>query len=258
MNKLWWKTFFKPLTAEVMFKPRAGALTKKEVHKVLSEIPITTKLNILDLCCGEGRHSVNFAKKHQVTGLDYSKNFLKVAKTKIKNSKNLKFIFGNMLHTSKYFKKERFDLVVSMYNSYGYFDKRSDDLKVLTEVHKVLKTGGYFVINTLNGSGVKSHLGDHKATGIGREVEKNLFVLDNAYFDQKTSRTFSDWKIIDARKSKTEIFRGHFIQNVYTNKDLKKNLQKSGFKIIKTWGALHGTDFDEKTSWHQTVLAQKI
>ncbi len=258
MNKLWWKTFFKPITAEVMFKPRHGKLTAKEVQKVLSELAPKNKLNILDLCCGEGRHSVLFAKKHTVTGLDYSKNFLKVAKSKIKTSKNLKFIFGNMKYTSKYVKQESFDLVVSMYNSYGYFDKRSDDFKVLTEVHKVLKPGGYFILNTLNGNGVKIHLGDQKPTGVGREVEKNLFILDNAYYDQKTSRTFSDWKIIDARKPKTEIFRGHFIQNVYSNKDLKKMLQKSGFKIIKTWGALHGTDFDEKTSWHQTILAQKI
>lgn len=261
MNKNWWKTFFKPLTADVMFKPRAGKLTAREVKKVLSEINTKTKLNILDLCCGEGRHSVLFARKHQTTGLDYSNDFLKVARSKINTAQlklNLKFIRGDMKITSKYFPINTFDLVVSMYNSFGYFDKRSDDYKVLTEVNKVLKLGGYFVINTLNGSGVHHHIGDQKPTGIGSEVEKNLFVLDNAYLDQKEMRTYSDWKIIDARKSKAKIFRGHFIQNVYYHSELKALLKKAGFNIVKTWGALHGTDFDEKTSWHQTILAQKI
>ena len=33
----------------------------------------------LDLCCGEGRHSIVLAKvKHDVTGLDFSKDFLAV------------------------------------------------------------------------------------------------------------------------------------------------------------------------------------
>jgi ubiquinone/menaquinone biosynthesis C-methylase UbiE len=262
MNKNWWKTFFKPLTAEVMFKPRLGKQTAREVEKVLSEINPREKLNILDLCCGEGRHSLLFAKKHQTVGLDYSKNFLKVAKSKIGKSKslkaNLKFIHGDMKLTSKYFPVNSFDLVVSMYNSFGYFDQRADDFKVLKEVCTVLKPGGHFVINTLNATGVGLHLGDQKPTGIGNEVEKNVFVLDNAYFDKKQKKTFSDWKIIDARTSKAKIFRGQFVQNVYTHKELKLFLKKAGFKIIKSWGALHGTELDEKTSWHQTILARKI
>lgn len=262
LNKNWWKTFFKPLTAEVMFKPREGRITKSEVDKVLSEINSQKKMNILDLCCGEGRHSLIFAKKHTVTGLDYSNDFLKVANAKLKKSKslkeNLKFIHGNMKFTSKYVPKNHFDLVTSMYNSFGYFDTRAEDFKVLQEVNTVLKVGGHFVVNTLNGAGVAFHLGDQKPTGIGSEVEKNLFILDNAYLDKKEMRTYSDWKIIDARTSKTKIFRGHFIQNVYTHKELQSLLKKAGFKIVKTWGALHGTDFDEKTSWHQTILAKKI
>lgn len=45
---------------------------------------------------------------------------------------------------------------------------------------------------------------------------------------------------------------------LYTHKEMKALLKKAGFKIIKTWGVLHGGAFDEKTSWHQTVLAQKV
>jgi ubiquinone/menaquinone biosynthesis C-methylase UbiE len=256
--KTWWKTFFKPITADVMFKPRTGKQTKLEVDMILKAIKKNGRLKILDLCCGEGRHSVQFAKKHNVVGLDYSKDFLKVAKSKIGKSERLKFIHGDMKLTSKYFSNESFDLAVSLFNSFGYFDKRSDDLKVLKEVNKVLKLGGIFVINTLNGSGVKTRLGDKKPTHLGYETERNVFMLDHAYFDEKKMRTFANWTIIDARKSKTQIFRSKFGQNVYLHSELKSMLQKSGFKIVKTWGILSGEKFNEKKSWHQTIVAMKV
>lgn len=256
--KNWWKTFFTPITAVVMFKPRMGKQTKREVNTILKSIKKGSILDVLDLCCGEGRHSVEFAKKHNVIGLDYSKNFLKVARSKVGKSNRLKFIHGDMKLTSKYFSNESFDLVVSLYNSFGYFDKRSDDLQVLKEVNKVLKPGGFFVINTLNGSAVKNKLGHKKITRVGFEADRNVFMLDQAYFDNIKMRTFSSWTIVDARKSKTQIFRKKFSQNVYLHKELKTMLQKTGFRIIKTWGILSGEKFNEKISWHQTIVAKKV
>jgi hypothetical protein len=161
-----------------------------------------------------------------------------------------------MKMTSQVVGKNNFDVVVSLYNSFGYFDRKADDLKTLKEVSKTLKVGGYFIINTLNGSCVKSRL--EKPVSMGYEISKNLFMIDKAHLDLKKMRTHSYWTIIDARKKKTSIFRGTFGQNVYSHKEMTANLKKSGFKIVKTWGLLKGGAFDEKTSWHQTVMAQKI
>jgi ubiquinone/menaquinone biosynthesis C-methylase UbiE len=47
---------------------------------------------------------------------------------------------------------------VSLHNSFGYFDSRRDDFKMLKEVYRVLRPGGAFVINTLNGGGVAKRL----------------------------------------------------------------------------------------------------
>jgi hypothetical protein len=93
---------------------------------------------------------------------------------------------------------------------------------------------------------------------MGHEISKNLFVIDKAFLDFKKMRTHSSWTIIDARKKKTAIFRGSFQQNIYTHQEMKRMLNKAGFKIIKTWGALHGGAFDEQDSWHQTIMAQKV
>ena len=256
--KNWWQSFFKPITGEVMFKPRHGKQTQLEVKQVLKELGGTKNLKILDLCCGEGRHSVVFAKKgHDVVGLDYSYNFLKVAQQQASKLKlPIKFVKADMKKTSDFFEKNNFDAVVSLYNSFGYFDKRADDFRTIKEVNKVLKPGGYFIINTLNGSGVKVRI--QKPVSMGYEVSKNLFMIDKAYLDLKKMRTHSNWTIIDARKKKTSIFRGLFGQNIYTHKEMCQMLKKAGFKVIKTWGTLQGGDFNEKDSWHQTILAKKI
>ncbi len=82
-------------------------------------------------------------------------------------------------------------------------------------------------------------------------------MLDHAHLDLKKMRTHAKWTIIDARKKKTAIFRREFAQNVYTHKELKAILKKNGFRIVKTWGLLIGEVFNEKKSWHQTILAQK-
>lgn len=256
--KNWWKSFFKPITAEVMFKPRQGKQTRAEVNQILKQIKQKESLNILDLCCGEGRHSIEFAKrKHHVAGLDYTQKFLNQARIEAKKQNlHIRFIKEDMKKTSEAFDKNSFDVVVSLYNSFGYFDKRSDDLKTLKEINKVLKLGGHIIINTLNGSSVKKSLSQPRS--MGYEIEKNLFMIDKAFLDFKKMRTQSNWTIIDARKKKTSVFRGDFSQNVYTHKQMKNMLEKAGFKIVKTWGMLHGTPFNEKKSWHQTVMAKKV
>ena len=241
-----------------MFKPRLGKMTEIEVAQVLKQLGNPKHLKILDLCCGEGRHSIVFSRKgHEVAGLDYSNNFLKVARAQAIQSKaSIRFVKGDMKKTSQYFSKESFDLVTSLYNSFGYFDKRSDDIKTIKEVNKILKTGGYFIINTINGEGAKLRLA--KPLHSGYELSKNFFMLDHAYLDLKKMRTYAKWTIIDARKKKTTIFKREFGQNVYTHQQLKSILKKNGFKIVKTWGLLKGEVFDEKKSWHQTILAQKV
>ena len=161
-----------------------------------------------------------------------------------------------MKETSAYFEKESFDAVFSLYNSFGFFDLRKDDFKVLKEVSKVLKPGGHFIINTINGSGAVARF--QRPMSMGYEFKKNLFMIDKAFMDMKKMRTHCDWTIIDTRKSKASIFRHSFTQNVYTHQEMKDMLKKAGFKVVKTWGMLEGGPFDEKKSWHQTVLAQKI
>ena len=78
--KEWWQDFFIPVTGEIMFTPKA-ALSKIEVEQVIAQTKTPKHAQVLDLACGVGRHSVEFAKKNfEVIGLDFSKHYLAEAK----------------------------------------------------------------------------------------------------------------------------------------------------------------------------------
>lgn len=254
--KEWWQDFFMPITGEIMFSPKAD-ISRPEVEFILKMTKLADHSEVLDLACGTGRHSLVFAKLgYQVTGLDYSKSFLRQAETERKRLKSKAvFVRGDMKNLKPHFSSNRFDLVVSLYNSFGYFKKRSDDARMLREVFRVLRPGGSLVINTLNGACVGERL--KTPVSMGREPLPGVFMIDAASFDKEQKRTLSKWTLVDTRKSSTKIFRGEFQQNVYSHAELRKLLEKAGFKIKTVWGLLPGAKFDPKKSWHQTIVASK-
>lgn len=254
--KEWWQNFFIPVTGEIMFSPRAKQ-SQTEVEQILKQVNLKKTAKILDLACGVGRHSIPFAKRNfEVAGLDFSKNFLAEARKSSRKEKvSIDFHHGDMKNLKPHFDSGEFDLVVSLYNSFGYFKTRGDDMKMLKEVLRVLKPGGRLVLNTLNGDGVKAAL--KKPVSMGREPIKNVFMIDTAKFDDSKRKTISEWTIIDARKRNAKVHRMSFQQNVYTFSEMKALLRNAGFKIEKTWGLLQGGPFTAKKSWHQTIVARK-
>jgi ubiquinone/menaquinone biosynthesis C-methylase UbiE len=252
----WWRKFFQPITAEVMFVAMAG-LTELEVEQVLRQSKAKPPLQLLDLACGVGRHSLSFAKRgFKVTGLDYSKAFLRDAQQAArKTGQKIRFIHGNMKDLKPHFAANQFDLVVSLYNSFGYFSSRRDDLAMIKSVHRVLRPGGAFVLNTLNGRSVAKRL--KTPISLGREPVPNVFMIDASQYDSRNKRTISKWTIVDTRRARVRLFRKSFKQNIYSPAELRKLLIAAGFRIEKTWGTLLGGRFNPSQSWHQTVLARK-
>jgi SAM-dependent methyltransferase len=252
----WWRGFFEPLIGEVLFSGEAKQ-SDREVRRVIVQSKAKPPLRVLDLACGVGRHSLVFAKRgFEVTGLDYSESFLREARRAARKAKQrVDFVRGDMKRLDAHFAAEEFGLVVSLYNSFGYFDHRRDDLRMLKAVHQVLRPGGAFVINTLNGAGVAKRLKHPKSWG--SEPLPNVFMIDAPRYDVRRRRTFSSWTIVDARASRARIFRRTFGQNVYTHSELKKLLRAAGFRVERTWGVLAGGDFRASESWHQTILARK-
>ena len=99
---------------------------------------------VLDVPCGQGRHAHLLAEfGYDVDGLDYSKELLEVAR-KRGTGPNLRYTRGDMREMPLGWTK-RFDAVLNLFTSFGFFAHPSDDVRVIKEFARVLKPGGMLV-----------------------------------------------------------------------------------------------------------------
>jgi len=253
----WWKTFFGPLAGLVMFEPRSER-SEREADIVLRRTRVRPGARVLDLGCGTGRISLILAARgYGVVGLDYSPHYLREAKARAKKlglERRVRFVRGDMRRAAHHVGGGEFDLVVSLFNSFGYFARRADDAAVVRQVFRTRKPGGVFVLNTLNERGVIERTRTPQRRG--EETLKNVFMLDHFDYDRRRRRTEGRWTIVDVRAKRPKIARLRLRQNVYTHAALRRMLRAAGFRIERVWGLWDGKPFTPR-SWHQTIMARK-
>jgi SAM-dependent methyltransferase len=116
------------------------------VVSLLGELPAGAR--VLDCPCGQGRHARLLAEAgYVVDGLDYSAELLKVASRvdrPLIASGALRYHRGDMRALSASW-TGRYDALVNLFTSFGFFDTAADDRTVLAEFARVLKPGGLLV-----------------------------------------------------------------------------------------------------------------
>jgi len=99
---------------------------------------------VLDVPCGQGRHAHLFAEAgFDVDGLDYSAHLLGVA-VKRGISSRLRYTEGDMRNLPRKW-AGKFDAVVNLFTSFGFFMDPKDDVAVIREFARALKPGGMLV-----------------------------------------------------------------------------------------------------------------
>ena len=100
---------------------------------------------VLDIGGGTGRHALPLAQQgYKVTVIDLSEKMLDSLKSKIKNEE-IEVIFGDVL---AYDFKEKYDLVIMMWNSFNEIAlTESDALVLLKRAKEVLNPKGKILIN---------------------------------------------------------------------------------------------------------------
>ncbi len=108
---------------------------------------------VLDVPCGQGRHAHLLAETGlDVTGLDYSKPLLARAKER-GTATNLRYVRGDMRSLPPRW-TGRFDAVVNLFTSFGFFTEPDDDARVVREFARVLRPGGVLVWHGADRDGV--------------------------------------------------------------------------------------------------------
>ena len=125
--------------------------TKGECDFVESELKYNKLLNILDVGCGTGRHSIELTKRgYSVTGIDLSVSQLARAKEKADKC-NLKIDFQQQDARNLTFNHD-FDIALMLCEG-GFPLMETDEMnfEILSSVTKSLNDKGKFIFTTLNG-----------------------------------------------------------------------------------------------------------
>lgn len=201
-KKDWWQKYDNGFGAILFQEPRiykpSNQFTQMEVELILRATKPKPSAVFLDIACGVGRHSLSLARQgFNAVGLDYSSHYTAIAKKEAKRlgvSSRARFICADMRCLSDHVESSSIDIVLCLWNSFGVFKNKSDDLRVLRQVAQVVRPGGFFVLSTFNHSGVR-----YRNLELPQKMEtdaryrwieyrpKKLF-LEKAHFDLKKSK----------------------------------------------------------------------
>ncbi|MEM0293893.1 MAG: class I SAM-dependent methyltransferase [Saccharolobus sp.] len=188
------------------------------IDEVVNKYKLDKK--VLDVPCGIGRVSYFLVKRgYDVTGIDISEKMINMAKSNIQNGK---FIVGDMRRLEEIIKGEKYDLVINIYNSLGYYTEE-DDLKILESFRNAANK--LIVINLDN----RDYIIYNKPSEYYAFIPPYL-VYSKFEFEQETSRLKIYRKYYINEKEVGEI---NYSQRLYSVHEILTLLKKAGLKIVE-------------------------
>lgn len=212
---------------------------------ILKNIEIEPGAKVLDLACGAGRHSILFAKNgYDVTSVDLSENLLNVARKSAEELMlNINIIKSDLRLLNL---ADRFQLIINLFTSFGYFEQDYENEKIIKIVEQQLNENAYFVLDFFNVVHLKKNL-----IPISYDKIEEAIIRQERTFDQ--DRIVK--KITVIKKNSERIYFESV--RAYSKSELSRMILKNGLKIIKIFGDYSGNAFDENNSSRIIIIAQK-
>jgi ubiquinone/menaquinone biosynthesis C-methylase UbiE len=140
----WWSTYFTEAYL-LEFAPLFNLEEDRhQVARLVDLLGLPDGSRLLDVPCGQGRHAHLLAEAgFDVDALDYSPELLARARKRGTGSR-LRYTRGDMRSLPSRW-NGRFDGVVNLFTSFGFFADPNDDVRVIGEFARVLRPGGTLV-----------------------------------------------------------------------------------------------------------------
>lgn len=149
----WWESYFDERYLSEYSPLFTLESDRREVARLLDLLALPVGARVLDVPCGQGRHSHLLAEAgFDTTGLDYSNHLLKRARERGTGSK-LRYVKGDMRRLPARW-TGRFDAVVNLFTSFGFFQDPADDVRTIGEFARVLRPGGILIWHGASRDGV--------------------------------------------------------------------------------------------------------
>ena len=232
-HQKWFQSWFNTTYYHILYKNRDNKEAELFISNLIYYLNlIPEKDSILDLACGQGRHSKYLnSLGYNVTGIDLSEKSINKANNYASNSLNFEVNDMRDVYNNKY------EVVLNLFTSFGYFDDENDNIKVIETIKASLKPKGIGVIDFMNSPKVIENL-IPKNTYIGDEITFNL--------NRNCSNGFINKHIEVIDKNK--IFKYKERVRAYTFEEFRLMLSNAGLDLIDCFGSYNLEPFKEKKS----------
>jgi D-alanine-D-alanine ligase len=205
--------------------------TRREVDFIATSAKIQPYSHILDLCCGQGRHCMELARRgfKHVMGLDRSRYLVRLAKKRAQ-SEGLQVLFKEGDARNPRLPENSMDCVAIMGNSFGYFSNKQDDEKVLTAVGKILRPSGQLVLDITDGG----HMHENFDKRSWEWIDEHHFVCRERSISQDGERLISREVIVHDEMG--VIADQFYAERLYTRESISTLLEKTGFRNVRHHG----------------------
>lgn len=241
----WYRDLFDETYLASYAEVNDPALVARQVDALSALAHIEPPARILDLCCGQGRHSVELARRgFAVTGLDLSPVLLRAAQTAADAAGvRVDWVEADMRHPPA----GPFDAVLNLFTAFGYLEDDAEDQAVLAACRRALAPGGRMVVDVM-------HLGGYcgrNPRGASQQWWrfKGGWLMDDTRLDAASLRL---------RTERTVVLDGgrmvpkRFDLRLYAPTELAAMARAAGFARAEVFGGLDGAPLAPDS--HRCVL----
>lgn len=232
-NEKFWTNF-----GPIMFDAQRWAEAPDVAESVMHIAGLSKGAKILDAGCGCGRISVELAALGlDVTGVDLMQPLLDAAKeTAEDEGVSLELVQSDLRNFSS---DKQFDAAVNLYTSFGYCASIEEDTKILRNIAKSLKNGGWFIMECISRETAIQNFIEGEWFERAGKIVLTEFSVEGAWEGLK-----SHWILID--KETGEKYDHTFVQRLYSAVELKRILLSAGFSSCEIYGDFDFSPYNEK------------
>lgn len=229
----WFESWFNSKYYPMLYRHRSLEEADFFVENLLTYLDLPAEAEVLDLACGRGRHSISLHRMgYKVTGIDLSAE--SIADAKHHETEGLHFEVGDMRHFQL---NQRFDAVLNLFTSFGYFNEPSENMLVLQNVRKHLLPEGQFVLDYFNDECVRAQLVSHSEL----EVDGIHFSIDK-HIEQ--NRVIKHIHVTDG----DALFNFEERVQLFSADQLKSMIESAGMEVLGAFGNYNLDPYEPSTS----------
>jgi SAM-dependent methyltransferase len=230
-DEWFWETY-----GPLMFDEIRLSDTPAEAEGIIRLTGLDAKAEILDCCCGMGRHSIELASRgYRLTGTDLSEGYLKIARQEAE--KRQLAVDWRRMDVRDLDYQDRFDGIINMFTSFGYFEDPEEDLILLKKLHAALKQGGVLFMEMMG----KEVLARDFEERVWFEREGIKILLEYSV-DLNWTELHNRWLFFQENKMTEYSFR----HRIFAASEMAAMLWQAGFETIDIYGDFKGNLYDHK------------